>query len=885
MTELISRPAGLAPEGPTPPQAVDAERSVLAALMLEHEAIGRAIEQLEPSAFYRFSHQKIYEAILAIYNRSNERVDLVTLSEELRKRGELEAVGGTPALAQILEYATTTANLDQHINIIHSKSVLRALIKAASEIQQESYAGNDETAAILDRAEARVFAITDQKVRQGFVALKDLLKPAFEHIQKLFERKVMVTGVDTGYDDINKYTAGFQNSDLIVIAGRPSSGKTSFALNIAENAAIRARVPVSVFSIEMNKEQLVQRLLCSQSAVPLHRLRNGHLTNEDWPRLTTAAGLLTQAPIMIDDSSAPTVMEIRAKCRRLRAEGKLGMVIIDYLQLIRGVGNVENRVQEISQITRGLKSLAKELNVPVVALSQLSRAVETRDKSGRPQLSDLRESGCLTADTRILRADTGAEVTMGELLERRERNIPVWTLGDDLRIVRRRMTHVFPSGVKPVFEMRLASGRKLEASANHPFYTIDGWKPLQALREGDRLATPRRVPEAIDRRAWHEQEVIMLAHMIGDGCFASRQPVHYTSSDPANLDAVERAAARFGITPRRVRQENWWHVYLPAPFPLTHGRRNPISTWLEGLGLYGLRSYQKFIPRQVFELPNEQVALFIRHLWATDGCVHLGRGKQARLYYASTSRRLIEDLQALLLRFEIVGRIKSTTKGSYRPSHQLHIFGMTHQLKMLDDIGVHGARGVLGRGVADYLRALVPNPNIDTVPVSVWSGVKARMAERGVTARAFAAGLGTAYCGSTLYKHAPSRSRLARVAALLEDPPLRRLAGSDVFWDTIVSIDPRGEKPVFDATVPGTHNFIANGVFAHNSIEQDADVVMFVYREVMYKRDAAEPGKASIIIAKQRNGPTADVDLTFLRECTKFVPYSPMIGGESEAAF
>ena len=641
MTEIISRSSSGSIEGLAPPQAVDAERSVLAAMLLEQESIGRAIETLDPPAFYRVAHQKIYEAVIALYNR-NEQADLITLTEELRKRGDLEAIGGPPYLAQIMEYATTTANLEQHVKIIHSKAILRSLIKASSEIQQECYAAADETPAILDRAESRIFAITDERVREGFVALKDLLKPAFEHIQHLFERKVLVTGVDTGYDDLNKMTSGLQNGDLVIIAGRPSIGKTSFAVNIAENAAIRTRLPVAIFSLEMSKEQLVQRLLCSQAEVPLHKLRAGYLANEDWPRLTTAAGLLTAAPIMIDDSSSLTVMEVRAKCRRLRAEGKLGLVLIDYLQLMRGTTQAENRVQEISQITRGLKGLAKELNVPVVALSQLSRAVETRDKSGRPQLSDLRESGCLTGDTRVWRADTGAEDTLEDLLRRGERNFPVWSLDDDLRLRAATMTHVFPSGTKPVFELCFASGKRVKASGNHPFYTVDGWAPVETLRAGDRLATPTR---------------------------------------------------------------------------------------------------------------------------------ELARG------------------------------------------------------------------------------------------------------------------LNTAYCGSTLYRHAPSRQRLDRVATLLEDTRLERMARSDVFWDTIAEIRPLGPQPVFDATVLESHNFVANGVFAHNSIEQDADVVMFVYREVVYNRDTPEPGKAQILVAKQRNGPTGEVDLTFLRECTKFVPYSPMMPGETESGF
>jgi replicative DNA helicase len=398
---MLSRPLGGTTEGPTPPQALEAERSVLAAMLLDHEAVARAIEMMEPADFYRTSHRKMFEAILSLYDR-NEKSDLITLSEELRKRGELEAVGGPSAVSQILEYATTTANLEQHIGIIRSKSVLRQLIRAASEIQQECFSAGEETGTILDRAEQRVFEITDARVRQGFVALRELLKPAFEHIQQLYERKVHVTGVPSGYDDLDKLTAGFQPSDLIIIAGRPSMGKTSLAINIAENAAIRHKVPVAVFSLEMSKEQLVMRMLCSQSEVGLHKVRNGFLGHEDWPRLTTGAGLLTQAPIVIDDSAALSVLEIRAKCRRLKAENRLGMVVLDYLQLVRGVSDSENRTQEISQITRGLKALAKELNVPVIALSQLSRAVETRGGGGRPQLSDLRESGSIEQDADLV---------------------------------------------------------------------------------------------------------------------------------------------------------------------------------------------------------------------------------------------------------------------------------------------------------------------------------------------------------------------------------------------------------------------------------------------------------------------------------------------------
>jgi replicative DNA helicase len=430
---MTDSPAGAvgAAAGLTPPQALEAERSILAAMMLDTTAIGRAVEAIDSRAFYRSAHAKVFEALVALYNR-NEAADLVTVAEELRKRGDLEAVGGAAALAGIMESATTIANIEHHVRIVHSKAVLRMLIKATNEIQQQCYGGQEETAELLDQAEARIFAITDQRIRQGFSSIRDLLKPTFDHIQKLFERQVQVTGVPSGWDDLDKLTSGWQPGDLIILAGRPSMGKTSCVMNMTENAAIRHNVPVAVFSLEMSKEQIALRLLCSQSEVPLHKVRTGFLGNEDWPRLTTGAGLLTQAPIYIDDSPSQSVLEIRAKCRRLKAEGKLGLVVIDYLQLMRPSTQAENRVQEISQISRGLKGLAKELGVPIIALSQLSRAVEQRGGGGRPQLSDLRDSGSIEQDADVVmfvyrevvyKPDT-AEPGKAQLLVAKQRNGP-----------------------------------------------------------------------------------------------------------------------------------------------------------------------------------------------------------------------------------------------------------------------------------------------------------------------------------------------------------------------------------------------------------------------------------------------------------------------------
>ena len=380
------------------------------------------------------------------------------------------------------------------------------------------------------------------------------------------------------------------------------------------------------------------------------------------------------------------------------------------------------------------------------------------------------------------------------------------------------MVHIFLNGVKPVFELKLASGRRVKATVNHSFWTLDDWRPLASLAVGGRLAVPRELPTPTRTRAWPEPEIVMLAHLLGDGCFASRQPLHYTSADHANLEAVERAAAHFGVTPRRVTHETWTHVYLPAPFRLTHGKRNPIGAWLDGLSLYGLRSHEKFIPAEIFSLPASQVALFLRHLWATDGSVR-GDGRIGRIYYASTSLRLIDDVQSLLMRLGIRGRIKRTQKTGYRPGYHLYLYSAKSQLRFLELVGVHGARSAAVEPLTTVLRTVAPsaNTNVDTIPKEIWTAVQRRLRETPVTDRAFQASIGIHYCGSALYRTAPSRNRLARVAAALDDDHLARLATSDVFWDTVVAIEPLGKEPVCAAMVPDTENFIADGIVVQAS--------------------------------------------------------------------
>jgi len=415
-----------------PPQNLDAEQSVLGGIMLDNQALNSALEILDADDFYSEAHRKIFSAIIELYNKS-EPCDIITLSNILKNRTQLDQAGGISYLSALSDSVPSAANISHYAKIVKEKSILRKLIGTATEILHKSYTSSSDIDTVLDEAEHAIFEISENKIRPTFVPFKDLIKDSVKTIEKLYERKELVTGVPTGFEKLDDITSGLQKSDLVIIAGRPSMGKTALAMNIAQYAALEAGIPVAIFSLEMSKEQLALRMLSSEARVDSQRIRRGFLGEADWPKLITAAGRLSEAQIFIDDSPAISALEMKAKARRLKSEVNLGLIILDYLQLMRGGGYKDSREQEISEISRSLKTLAKELNVPVIALSQLNRKLEDRTNK-RPQMADLRDSGAIEQDADLIafiyrdevydKSEENPEKGMAEIIVGKQRNGP-----------------------------------------------------------------------------------------------------------------------------------------------------------------------------------------------------------------------------------------------------------------------------------------------------------------------------------------------------------------------------------------------------------------------------------------------------------------------------
>jgi len=592
-------------------------------------------------------------------------------------------------------------------------------------------------------------------------------------------------------DSVSVRCVQVDNGDHLYLAGQamvPTHNST-LGLDVARSAAIKHQMATCIFSLEMSRNEITMRLLSAEARVPLHHMRTGKLTDDDWTRLARRMGEVNNAPLFIDDSPNMSMMEIRAKCRRLKQRHDLKLVVVDYLQLMSSGKRVESRQQEVSEFSRALKLLAKELEVPVIAISQLNRASEQRTDK-KPQMSDLRESGCLPASTRIVRADTGAEVTLGELMATGATDVPVWSLDESLRYRPRTMTSVFSSGRKEVFTVTLASGKAVQATANHPFLTYDGWCPLGQLGPGSRVAVPRHLPGPLETTTrWSDTAVASLA-----------------------------------------RAES--------------------------------------LPDEVFALPKRQIAALLWHLWRDRGVVDADRTGLGVIALQPGNCRTSEIVSRLLLRFGI----SVTSRGT-----SLQIVETDDQRRFLQEIGFPGP------DAARMLRRVLAETQSRSTRAGqdrqVWKRVErlfdhdpARVGASSATSSSVVRlGTGSSAAAAVAVLEQPAPPVLSRLAATLSESDLDISATNDVLWDAVVSVESVGAQDVFDATVLGTHNFIADGIAVHNSIEQDADMVVLLHREELYERESPRAGEADFIVAKHRNGPTATITVAFQGHYSRFV--------------
>ncbi len=846
--------------GRVPPHDLAAEKAVLSSLLLDARAFHEVLAELRTDDFYHPAHQLLFRAMAAIHDEGRP-VDLITLSEHLTLAKTLDSVGGPVALAEIADYAATAANVAHHARIVRDKAVKRRLIGVATEIVRTGYEESESADKLLDFAESKIFDVSKAQSRSTFANLHDEMPGVFDYVEGIMNRAGALSGLPTGFGDLDEMTGGLQAGELIIIAARPSMGKTAFALNIARNAAVDHGKKVAVFSLEMTTRSLIIRMLSSEATIDFSSLRKGFLPMADYRRLQEAADRLSHANIWIDDSGAVSILEIKAKSRRLQAEHGLDLVVVDYLQLAHADGRRDRKDLEIAEISRGLKALAKELSLPVIALSQLNRGPEQRDPDKRrPMMGDLRE--CVTGDTRVWLTD-GRRVPIRELVGKTPE---VWALNERQRITRARSDKVWCVGRRPVFRVQLASGRSIRATAEHRLLAGKGWTTVSQLGAGDRMALARRVPQPVAPERWPDDWLVLLGHLVGDGSYVKHQPLRYTTASEENSCAVREAAEAFGCRVNRHAGRGSWHQLVISG---NGNRWSPagVGAWLKRLGIFGQRSHEKCLPPAVFTLADDQIGLLLRHLWATDGSVTVrraGRGAP-RVYFATCSRTLANDVAALLLRLGILARIRTVHGPRGRPVRTVDVSGSEAQRRFVALVGGFGPRADAIRDLAARLDVVEANPNVDTLPIEVFGEVRARMRERGITTRAMAQLRGTAYGGSSHFRFAPSRKMLSSYATLLGAPDLETWAESDLFWDRVVAVTLEGEEDVFDLTVPGPANWLADGIVTHNSgaIEQDADVIAFIYRDVVYNKETPDPRKAEIIIEKQRNGPTGTVNLDF----------------------
>jgi replicative DNA helicase len=840
-------------DAPTPPHSVEAEQAVLGGLLLDGAAWDNVADAITQEDFYRPDHGLIFGAIGTLAG-DNKPCDVVTVSQHLERLGQLEAAGGLAYLSSIARDTPNAANVRAYADIVRERSLLRQLIRAGTDIAAAVFNNDGEAAReLVDRAEQRVFEIAEGSFRrrEGAVSVRTLLPAVIDQIDEWHNNPDKLRGLPTGFTEFDKLTGGLRAGDLVIIAGRPSMGKSTLAVNMAEYAAVNpgTRASVAIFTMEMPSEQVITRMLASIGGVPLNSLRSGKISDEDWVRITSATSQLSEAKIFVDETPALNPTELRARARRVKREHGLSLVVVDYLQLMQVPGTQENRATEIAEISRGLKALAKELQVPVIALSQLNRAVEQREHK-KPVMSDLRE--CVTGDTLVCLTD-GRRVPIASLVG----SAPaVWALDPLKRLVPAQAEAVFEVGRRPTVQLKLASGRVLRATPEHRLLGAAGWTTVGALRAGDRLALARTLPGPLKPQRWPEHRVVLLAHLIGDGSYLIHQPLRYTTASEENSAAVQEAVERFGGRVAHNHGAAHWHQLVISGSAHRYAPLG-VAKWLRDLGIFNQHAHQKSVPAAAFALENRQIALLLRHLWATDGdCRRPDSERQhsERVRFTTQSQALAADVAALLLRLGIHAETRTENQPRGRALWHVEVRERSAQQTFIETVGEFGPRSAALRHLAARL-AESPVPDADATVV--------HMPLRPRSASVL-----------ELRRTAVAAQRAGRAALAESADPW---AATDVVWDQVIACVPQGEEFVYDLTVPGPSSWLADGLVSHNSgsLEQDADMILLIYREEVYDRNSTKKGIAEIDLVKHRNGEIGQFLLTFQGQYTRFANYAP----------
>ncbi len=695
---------------------------------------------------------------------------------------------------------------------------------------------------------------------------KDDLHYADEISQKFYDEsqssEEITSDIKYGIKSMDEFTGGLTRGEYITIAGRPSMGKSALAAHVAMINALNNKVVV-FFSLEMSAKRLINRMFGDACNVELWKFKK--LTNrskEDQERFGAILSMFKEMPLIIDTTSVLEIETIKSIIQKIKMKYKrIDLIVVDYLQLMEGAGESKNI--EISNMSRKLKGIATQYNIPVVIVSQLSRLCEMRDNK-RPILSDLRDSGCLTKDTLILMS-TGEYKSIEDIMLDKIKYNSIWSINESLKIEKDKIINVFSTGKKSIFSLETYTGKKIKATSNHPFLTIDGWKSLEELKPQDRIAVPRLIPIEKSSTNWENNKLIFLAHMIGDGTFIKKWGIGYCNTNEEQIKLVAKASEIFDIIPKYEWQSNakTYQLRFTAKFKPSKKNHNPVISWLTELNLLNKYSHEKFIPSSIFLLENNQIALFLNHLWMTDGCIVINKNNKISLYYASNSKRLVFDVQSLLLKLGVLSKIYTVPQNKngkiYKDMYHLSIENGKDQIKFLSYWDYNLPKGETAKRVMELLLLLKKDTNVDTIPKNIWNYIKYQLKDKKISHRNYCKEMNKKHNGSAMFCFSPSREYLKKISNILNDNHLKELSNSDVFWDKIKSITPIGEEETYDITTNKNHNFIANNIIVHNSIEQDSDVVIMTYRDHYYNYNPENERICELAIRKNRNGETGKI--------------------------